>query len=183
MIARAIIQMMGSPKKHIEETLGVYVDKIKDEHKNIKVVKEDRSKAEKDGDMYKVFTELEIDTKSASDLVWFCFDYMPSSVEIIEPDEIIYDSRDFTDFLNDLQAKLHKLDTVVKNLSAENQVVKKNGVMLMKNIIMLQLKMKPRDLETLAVNAGVPQDHMEKFLKAMEKEGKIKKDGNLYILA
>jgi len=182
-IARMIIQMTGAPKKHIEETLRMYIAKIKDEHKGIKILKEETSDAEPEGEMFNIFSELEVEAKDTADLVWFCFDYMPSSVEIIEPENIMYDSHDFTNFLNDLQAKLHNVDMVIKNLSAENQVIKKNGVMLMKNILMLQIKMGIGDIKTLALNAGTPQEHAKKFCEALVKEGKIKKDGSKYIMA
>jgi len=178
--AKVIVQMMGSPKKHIEKTIKDYIGQIKEHHKDIEVVNEDTSNAKKDGDMFSVFSELEINAKDSGALVWFCFDYMPSSVEIIEPNKIVYDTVDFTNFLNDLQAKLHKTDMVIKNLSAENQVVKKNGMTLLKNIILLQIKMGIGDLKTLSVNAGVPEEHIQKFLEQLDKDGKIKKDGKLY---
>ena len=183
-VARVIIQMLGAPKEHIEKTLKEYIDKIKDEHKDIKILNKYQSKAkkEKNDKLFKVFSELEIEVKGVDSLVWFCFDYMPASVEIVEPDKLVYDSHEFTNFLNDLQAKLHKLDMLLKHFSAENIVVKKNGMALMKNIIILQLRTGPKGIKTLAANAGVPQDHIERFLNSMIKEGKIKKDKNLYKL-
>jgi len=183
-IAKVIIQMMGAPKKHIEETLKMYVDKIKKDHEHINVLKEYQSPAEKqkESKLYNVFSELEIEALGTENLVWFCFDYMPASIEIIEPEKLVYESRDFTGFLNDLQAKMHKVDMAIKNLSAENQVVKKNGVTLLKNIIILQLKTGPKDVKTLAKNAGVPEDNVQTFVSAMIDEGKIKKDKDKYTL-
>jgi len=181
--ARVIIQMKGAPKKHIEDTLKLYIDRIKEEKNDIEVLSEDTEKAKKDGDMYNVFTELEIKTKDSAGLVWFCFDYMPASVEIVDPDVIHYDSHEFTGFINDLQGKLHEVDMIIKNLSAENQVIKKNGLTLLKNIIMLNLKFQPTDLDTLAVNAGVPVQNIQKLLDAMEKDRKVKKEEGLYKLA
>jgi hypothetical protein len=181
--ARTIIQMAGAPKKHIEDTIKIYVDKIKSEMKGVKLLKQHISKAEKEGEMFQVFAELEIEAKDTGSLVFFCFDYMPASIEILEPEEIVYDTKDFENLLNDLQAKMHKAESIVQNLSAENQVIKKNGVMLVKNIIMLQLKYKPSDLATLAINAGMPKEGVEKFLNSMITEGKIKKDGDQYLLA
>jgi len=72
---------------------------------------------------------------------------------------------------------------IIKNLSAENQVIKKNGLTLLKNIIMLNLKFQPTDLDTLAVNAGVPVQNIQKLLDAMEKDRKVKKEEGLYKLA
>ncbi len=184
-VARAIIQMMGGPKKHIEETLGMYMDKLVEERKGFRVLKEHRSKAkkEKGKELFNVFSEIEFEADGIESLVWFCFDYMPASVEILEPDQIFYSSHEFTDFLNDLQEKLHRIEMLAKNLTAENQVIKNNGVTLVKNIIMLQLKLRPTDVKTLSLNAGVPEDHIQKFLDTMEKEGKIKKDKDIYRLS
>ncbi len=183
-VVRAIIQMMGAPKKHIEDTLKLYVDKIKEEHKGITVLKDYTSKAEKKkgSKLFNVFSELEFEVQGVEELVWFCFDYMPASVEIMEPESLVYSSHEFTDFLNDLQGRLHKVDMVIKNLSAENKVVKKNGATLVRNIIMMLLKDGTKDVKTLASNAGMPEKHVLVFLDALLKEGRIKKDKNRYSL-
>jgi len=181
--ARVIIQMMGAPKKHIVSTLKMYIEKIKEEHKGIKILEEFKSKPKKEGKLFKVFTELELKAKDTSDLIWFCFDYMPSSVEVIDPTELIFKANDFTDFLNDLQDKLHRIDMNAKNLSAQNQVLNKNGRTLMMNLIMLQLRTKPVGIDILAKNAGAPNEHLQKFVDSMIKDGKIKKDNDVYRVA
>lgn len=180
-VAKAIIEMMGSPKEHLEKTMRMYLDKI--EEKDITVRDEHVSDAEEKDDMFSMFADLEIEAKDAGALMYFCFDYMPTSVEIIEPDQIVFDSRDFTSFINDLQTKLHQTDMIVKNISAENQLIKKNGIILLRNIIMLQLRRSPNDLEGLAKISGVPEDNLKKVLDQMVKDGKIKKDGELYKVA
>ncbi|MBN2458106.1 hypothetical protein JXB31_03175 [Candidatus Woesearchaeota archaeon] len=181
-ICKAILQMMGSPKKHIEDTIKQYVKKIKEDYKEISVVNEFYSKAkkEKDSPMYNVFAELDMEVQGIENLVWFCIDYMPASIEISDPDEIVYSAQYLTGFVNDLLAKLHKVDMRLKHLSAENQVLGKNGVTLMKNIIIVQLKNGPKGPDELAEGAGVPVEHINKFLAVMEKEGKITKDGKKY---
>ena len=183
--ANVVIQMMGAPKKHIEDTLKLYIDKIRTDYKEIKLLNEYRSKAkkQKDGKLYDVFAELEIESQGVEHLVWFCFDYMPASVEITSPEQLIYDSPDLTAFLNDLQSKLHKIDMMIKNLNAENQVLKKNGVTLMKNIIILQLRSGKKSASLLAKNAGVPEEHIKRFLASMEKDGKVKQEKGHYLLA
>lgn len=177
--ARAIIQMMGAPKEHLTKTMKMYMENISAQHKGIAVLGEERSRPKKEKSMYSMFTEVELEANSAADLVWFCFDYMPSSVEVLEPGEIRLRAQDFTSFLNDLQDKLHKVDMAVKNLSAENQVIKKNGFQLLRNLALVLLR-KPKDTDTVARQAGVPKEHMQKVMDALEKDGKIKKEGSLY---
>jgi hypothetical protein len=183
-VCRAIIEMMGSPKKHIEETIRLYVDKIKEDHKDIKILEEyiSTAKKQKGNELYNVFAELELEVSGMENLIWFCFDYMPASIEISDPEELQFSCNDFTAFINDFLAKMHKVDMTLKHLAAENQVLGKNGVTLMKNIITLQLKSGPKTPEMLAEGAGTPVDHVEKFLEAMEHDGKVKKKGKEYVL-
>jgi len=184
-VCRAIIEMMGAPKKHIEDTIKLYIGKIKEDYKDIEITNEFISKAkkEKDGKLFNVFAELDLEVFGYENLIWFCFDYMPASIEISEPEELRYSSRNLTDFINDLLAKLHKVDTTLKHLAAENQVLGKNGVTLMKNIIILQLKSGPMTPEGLASGAGTPVEHVQRFLDAMEREGKVRKKGKEYTLS
>ena len=60
-----------------------------------------------------VFAELEVKTASLTHIINFCFEYMPSLIEIIEPYELKISSADVSSFLNDLQAKLHGVDMLV----------------------------------------------------------------------
>jgi hypothetical protein len=183
-ICRAIIEMMGAPKAHIEETIKLYVDKITDEHKDIRIIDRFISKAkkQKDSGMFNVFAELDMEVSGMENLIWFCFDYMPASIEISDPEQLVFNIHEFTAFINDFLTKMHKVDMTLKHLAAENQVLGKNGVTLMKNIIILQLKSGPKTPEVLASGAGTPVDHIQKFLDAMEHDGKVKKKGKEYIL-
>jgi len=42
------------------------------------------------------FVDLEMLTKGSEKLVWFCFDYLPSSIEIIDPQHIRYSGKEFS---------------------------------------------------------------------------------------
>jgi len=122
--ARIIIEVMGSPKEHIEKVIKVVADKLKKED-NIKIVKEDISEVAKVKDFWSAFAEVEIEIENIARLTDICFDYMPSSVEILEPEKIDFKSEYISDLLNDLLAKLHRYDMLLKNLNAQNFVLKK----------------------------------------------------------
>ena len=112
----SIIEVLGKPKEHIEETIKAYVEKIKT-NKNFIILNEKFSEAKPvEGNLFNVFVELEALAKNTEELVFFCFDYMPSSIEIIEPEEIVYKNREFAGFLNDLQARLHGIDMALNNI-------------------------------------------------------------------
>ena len=74
--------------------------------------------------MFATFAELELDLPGLQDVIDFCFDYLPSSVEILEPEYINEKSNDLAGVLNDLMLKLHEYNMVIRNLQAENKVMK-----------------------------------------------------------
>jgi hypothetical protein len=181
--ARVIIEMLGAPKEHIEETIRSYVDQIKKESKTIKVLREHYAPAEKKDKLYSTFAEMDIEVDGAEELVFFCFDYMPSSVEVFEPEMLTYSSQGFTDFLNDLQGKLHKIDMALKNISAENQILKKSNSSLIRNIIKRILKDGPLSLESIAKETNMAQDAADKMMMALLAEKIVTYKDNLYSLA
>ncbi len=180
-IAKTIIEIVGAPKEHIENTIKEYVKKLKEEGE-LEVLKEEYVEAKPQGELFSTFVELELKATNISHLAWFCFDYMPSSIEIVEPSELIYKTTDLTDFLNDLQGKLHKLDLLLKNLSAENKVVKQNGLILTKNSIMLTLKDGSKPLNEISKLIGMPEEHVKKFVNVMVKENRLKETEGKYSL-
>ena len=119
---RLIIEIAGFPKEHIEETMKAVIEKIKSEKK---VLKYDIFEAEKKDKFFSTFTEIEIEFESLDDLSGFCFDYMPSSIEILSPNKLNIDSKEYENIFNDILAKLHHYDMIIKNLKAENMLLKR----------------------------------------------------------
>ena len=125
-LVRSVIEVAGFPKDHIEEVMKKVVDKIKE---NFEVVKAEIFDSvelkDKLTGFWSVFTEIELKFDDINAITLFCFEYMPSSIEILEPEELKFGSMEFGGFINDLLARLHEYDMVVKNLQAENMVIKK----------------------------------------------------------
>ncbi len=140
----AIVEILGAPKEYVIETMNSYVAKIKKE-KDINVLSATISAPDQKDKMFAIFAEIEMLTKTPSRIVDFCFDYMPSSIELLEPEDIKFNSHQFSNFFNDLQARLHSLDMLVKNLRAENKVLNDNAHFLLRNNILLSLKEKEKD--------------------------------------
>ncbi|MBC8444081.1 hypothetical protein H8D83_00695 [Candidatus Woesearchaeota archaeon] len=176
-----IIEMLGKPKEHLEKTLKGYIELLKKD-KTIEILKEDYVEPEEKEGLFTMFVELETLMKDTKRVVEFCFDYMPSSVEIIEPANLTYSSHDFSDILNDLQARLHKIDMVAKNTGQENKILRKNSAIFLRNLIFLALKEKGKDVVELSKNTGVPEKELEKFMDILIKEKKIKKQKKIYSL-
>lgn len=180
-LARTVIQIVGAPKVHVEETLKLYIENIKKD-KAFEVIKTKFAEAEEKDGLFNSYVEIELRVKDTPSLVWFCFDYMPASIEVLEPSELTYSQHELSGFLNDLQARLHQLDLMAKNLHAENKVLKNNGMILIKNLIKVSLRDGEKNLEEIAKLTGMPEDHVKKFIRALVKEGKIKETKGKYRL-
>ena len=179
---RTIIEVLGKPKEHVEKALRKYVEQIKKDE-DLSVLKEDYSDAKEQEDLFSMFTELEFVVKSIPKLVSFCFNYMPSSLEIIKPESLSIKNTKLSNILNDLQAKLHNVDMVAKKLKNENDFLKKNLKISLKNVVSVILAIKKQGtIEEISKLSGIDAKALEGFLEELIKEGKIKKEENLYIL-
>jgi len=182
-VFRAVMEVMGKPKDHVEFSMKKYLQNLK-EDKNYEVVTEDLAELKKqdDSELWMIFAELEINTEKVDDLVNFCFDYMPSLIEIIEPRELSLDALEVSNFLNDLQAKLHSVDMVAKQLKTENDILKHNTGSLLKNYITVLLGQQNLTSEQLSSLTGVNKDKLEDYLDSLIDEGRIDLKDEIYVL-
>ena len=179
---RTIIEVLGKPKEHVEDALKQYIEHIK-EDQGLVVLNEDYSDIEERGKLWSKFVELELVIKGTAKLVSFCFEYMPSSIEVIKPEHLTMASQELSSFLNDLQARLHDVDMIVKQLKAENGFLKNNMNAVIYNIILICLKVNELSLEQLSQITGIEQKELEIFVEKLLKENKIKKENDIYSLA
>jgi len=121
---RVIIEIMGSPKDHVEKTMQLVLEKFKKEYK---VNKEELNEATQLKQFWSTFVEIEAEIDNLDQLTSVCFDYLPSSIEVIEPTNLEIKNQVISDLMNDLLAKLHRYDMVMKNLNAENVLLKKQA--------------------------------------------------------
>lgn len=125
-LARVVIEVAGFPKEHIEQVMEKIVGKIKEGFEVVKSeIFESVELKDKLSGFWSIFTEIELKFEDINVITVFCFEYMPSSIEILDPEELKFQSTEIAGFLNDLLARLHEYDMVVKNLQAENMVMKK----------------------------------------------------------
>ncbi len=174
-----IVEMLGAPKDYIVKTLKLYVDKMKQD-KETHILNAVFSKPKKQKELFAVFVELDVMFKTPAQVVFFCFDYMPSSIEIIEPQHFVYKAHDFTAFFNDFISRLHRMDMLVKNMKAENRMLQINASKLLRNNIIISLHEKDKDIALLSRNVGIPEKQLEPILEVMITDGFVKKKGELY---
>jgi len=180
---RVVIEVMGKPKEHVESSMKKYLQNLK-ENKDYRVVSEELAELKKqdDSELWMIFAELELETEKAGNLINFCFDYMPSLIEIIEPKELSLGALEMSHFLNDLQAKLHSVDMIAKQLKIENDMLKHNTGSLLKNYITVLLGPQNLTSEQLSELTGVNKDKLEDYLDNLIDEERIDLKEGIYVL-
>ncbi len=180
-LTRVIIEIVGKPKEHIEKALKIVVEKIKEE-KDIQIVEEKVFDAEKQEEMFSTFAELGILFKNMQTLVGFCFDFMPSSIEILDPEKLSFDSNQFAGLINDLLTKLHQMTFRVIQNDAEKKALKKNMLNMLKNTVMILLNIKSMQLEQISKSSGINEKDLKPLLDSMVKENIINLKEEIYSL-
>lgn len=179
---RAILEVLGKPKEHVEETINLLVEKVKENPSN-SVLNEKFAEIKPEGKtMFSTFVELEIIFKGIIPLTGFCFDFMPSSIEIEKPEKLVLKNRDISNIFNDLQSKLHNVDMVAKTLKAERDFLKRNLNTIISNLITILIKINKNTPEDLSKLTGINKEELEKHLEKLIQEGKIKKEEDIYHL-
>jgi hypothetical protein len=179
-IARIVLNVAGKPREHVEKSIALVIENIGKE-KDIKIIKKKLLKTQKKDELYfSAVAELEISCADTSLLMGFCLDYMPSSVEIVEPEHLSFDTMEMTGLLNDLLSKLHYVNMGYGEMKAENDLLKQNGEHLLKNIVMLSIRNAPKTIEGIAGDVGINPKELLPFVEKFVKEGRIEKKDNLY---
>ncbi len=124
--ARVIIEVVGMPIDHVRETLNNLIEKIKDD-KSLVLEKQEIFEPVELPEMklFSTFVEADIKFTNMEKLIGFCFDFTPSSVEVLEPFSFIFDARFLNGLLNDIVMKLHRYTMLIRNLDAEYALLKK----------------------------------------------------------
>ncbi len=126
------MEVLGSPEEHVEKAAKGLIDALK-ERKDLEILKVYTSKT-KEAEIpenkskikfFSCFNEVEVRLDNIEKIVGFCFDFMPSSIDILEPSKLEMDAKDVNGFVNDLMARLHRYDMFLKNLKAHAGMMKK----------------------------------------------------------
>jgi hypothetical protein len=123
---RAIIEILGIPKEHVEETMQKVVDLIKQNQK-LTLIDYEIAELKQIEKLWSTFGEFELEIPDIEALTDFCFEFMPSSIEIIEPDELKTSTRKIENSFNDILAKLHQYDMALKKVILQQRVNLKNS--------------------------------------------------------
>src|SRR3989338_5656984 len=103
-ISRITVEVLGSPKDHVEKALQQVIKKLRDEEKGIKVLKVEEFECKQmDNKLWNTFADIEFETFELKRVLDICYDYMPSTIEILEPAGLEIDMNDIADVFNDFK--------------------------------------------------------------------------------
>ena len=152
-----IVEMAGRPAEHVKSSLEAHIGILNDV-KDIGVhsikVSEPKEIERPEGaaeaePMFTSFAEADFECENFGRLSETMFDFMPSSVEIIEPSKISIDCVEATALLNNLSGRLHRYDEIAKILGErhtqmEAQLKLAQEVLIKKDAEIVELKKGPK---------------------------------------
>lgn len=117
-----IIEIAGKPAAYIKKIMDGVLKNLEKE-KNIEIIRKKIHNAKKIETVFSTFTEIEMLVSSLGRLNEIIFDFMPSSVEILEPVSLKIDINAANNLVNDLSARLHKYEEKFNKLSFEKEIL------------------------------------------------------------
>ena len=116
-----VIEIMGRPADHVKEALNTLVVKLGSE-KGVKLLEKkynDPVPIKDSDDLFTAFAEVTAELENMGNYFGIIFGYMPSHIEIINPEKFSLSNFDLNDLGNKLIARLHSYDAIAKNVVAE----------------------------------------------------------------
>ncbi len=145
--ASFIIELLGRPPEHIKKALEQLIEKLGTE-KGVKITesyvhepkkleqeKVDEKKlkeAEKKlkgknitvtSEIFTTFAEIEAEFETLESLLFITFNYMPSNIEIISPENFILRNTDIGGLLTGIIIRLHRYDEIAKKLVIDKSML------------------------------------------------------------
>lgn len=121
-----IVEIAGRPSEHVREALKTHVEKLKS-YKGVRIdsmslsTPREIEKFGKDGKPtgeltgnYTCFSEIDFEAESFSIVSDVVFDFMPSSIEVIEPSKFSVGCVEATSILNNVSGRIHRYDEVAR---------------------------------------------------------------------
>ena len=178
----AIIEVLGKPEQHVQNMINNMMKKLQEDER-FQVNKKEVATTQKQEkvELWSTFAEVDIECQNVQNITEFCFDYMPSSIQIYKPQTIELPQKEFTDYLNDLQAKLHQVDMVAKQMKMKHEVNAINMARLLSNYILILLSKNKLTLQQLSGFTGVSEDKMGDYLDKLIDDKKVDLEGEHYV--
>lgn len=136
-LLKAIIDVAGKPESLVSKTLDKVLERLEADEtlKVMEVIKAEPDLQDEQSGMYTAFIEVELEFLNIRYAMSFIVEYLPTSVEILEPSSIKVTNGQLTEVLNDMA------HFQINNLN-ENHKFRAHNHILQKQIKELEEKMK-----------------------------------------
>jgi len=113
---KSIIEIVGTPEEHVQKAMDMVVEKL-GEKKDLEIVKKEIFPTNKleNSPFWSCFCDVELVADNLDVTLQYCFEFLPSSVEILNPTSFTTQNLTLTQILNDVLARLHEYNMVGKN--------------------------------------------------------------------
>ena len=122
-----VIEILGRPPEHVKESLNTLLERLGSE-KGVAIIEKNQHEPipkENSKDFFTTFAELTLELESIRDYLGVLFAYMPSHIEIVQPEKINFTNTDFNDLGNKLAQRLHDYDAITKKALFEKDFLTK----------------------------------------------------------
>ena len=178
-LVQAIIEILGAPKAHVEDTMIKVVDGMQDKEW-LEVVSDEVAEATQQKDLFSSYADVQVWVKSFGHMIEFLFNYMPSSIEILEPQEMQLKREDIGNLMTEISGRLHASDAQLKDLNARNQVIDRNTRQIIQNFITRTLESGEKTVSEVTKIIGIPESNTQAYLDVMVGGKLVKKQKNKY---
>jgi len=192
-----IVEMAGRPAEHLTAALEQHIsvlNKVNDiSVHSIKVSEPqeiempEKPGVEKGETMFSAFAEADFETESFARLTETMFDFMPSSVEVIEPSKVSLDMSESTALLNNISGRMHRYDEIAKiagarlrQMGTQLQVAQK--ILIERDEEIVELKKKsarasqvPSQINKNGLGHAIPSSRAKKVAKKKVRKKKAVK--------
>ncbi len=178
------MEVLGKPKEHVEKAVDLLIKRISDEKLlNISEIQKHSVEKVPDSDsLFSTIFEFEVEFKDNEALFLFLLNYMPSSLEIYEPEQLNLDLHSFNSLITELLGTFHEFDKFVKTKVEENKILNQKIDQLILNLVIVSLKDKPLDIKELEKITGIKEESLKPFLNLFVDKKFISFDGEKYSL-
>ena len=179
--ATAVVQIAGKPKEHVEKVLEEVSKKVDERgYKSHRIEVTDVERLEGEDDIYSGFFEVDLELKNHEQLFGFIQDFNPASIEVSDPDEFEMSLADYNALVTTVASTIQQYDQIIKEKIGENVSLRKRSDLLARNIIVLSLAIAPKRIEVISAETGITQEALKPYLEALENQGTIKREGDVY---
>ncbi len=119
-IVKFIIEIAGKPKDNVDKALALVLDKLKEKKGDYRVKDSvlEESLLDEKTTLYSGFLDVEVQFENIGSLLGFIIDYTPTSVEIVDPENISIKCNELTNFLNDSSHAFLSMQNQIRILNA-----------------------------------------------------------------